>query len=69
MIAAVYGLSSMNYLVVQRYAFFLTFEMLKQYDLPLKNLAEICGFKNLGAFSTFFKQVYGKTPTEWRDKE
>jgi len=34
--------------------------------VPLKNIAEICGFKSLSAFSTFFKQTYGKTPTEWR---
>ena len=35
-------------------------------DMPMKNIAEICGFKSLRAFSTLFKQTYGKTPTEWR---
>ena len=35
-------------------------------QMPLKNIAEICGFKSLRAFSVLFKQTYGKTPTEWR---
>ena len=35
-------------------------------QMKLNHIADICGFKSLGAFSTFFKQVYGKTPTEWR---
>ena len=35
-------------------------------DMPLSSIAEICGFKSLRAFSTLFKQTYGKTPTEWR---
>jgi len=34
--------------------------------MPLKNIAEICGFKSLRAFSILFKQTHGKTPTEWR---
>jgi len=34
-------------------------------DMRLSTIAEICGFKSLSAFSTFFKQEYGKTPTEW----
>jgi AraC-like DNA-binding protein len=29
-------------------------------------LADICGFKSRSAFSTFFKQTYGVTPTEWQ---
>jgi AraC-like DNA-binding protein len=35
-------------------------------DTQLKYIAKICGFKSLGAFSTLFKQAYGKTPTEWK---
>jgi len=35
--------------------------------MPLKNIAEICGFKSLRALSVLFKQTYDKTPTEWRD--
>ncbi len=35
---------------------------------PLKDIAGICGFKSLAAFSTFFRNTYGKTPTEWRDE-
>jgi len=38
-------------------------------NMSLKNIAEICGFKSLSAFSTFFKQEYGKTPTEWGEEE
>ena len=34
--------------------------------MPLKNIAEICGFKSLSAFSILFKQTHDKTPTEWR---
>ena len=37
-----------------------------QKDIPLKSIAEICGFKSMSAFFTLFKQSYGKTPTEWR---
>jgi AraC-like DNA-binding protein len=37
--------------------------------VPLKNIAEICGFKSMSAFSNLFKQSYGKTPTEWRQTE
>ena len=36
-------------------------------SMKLHTIAVICGFKSLGAFSTFFKQAYGKTPTEWRN--
>jgi len=39
---------------------------LQHRKMPLKNIAEICGFKSLRAFSVLFKQMYGKTPTEWR---
>ena len=37
-------------------------------NMSLGNIAEICGFKSQGAFSTFFKQTYGKTPAEWREE-
>jgi len=37
-------------------------------NMPLKNIAEICGFKSLRAFSALFKQTHGKTPTEWREE-
>lgn len=36
------------------------------HQIPLTNIAEICGFKSLNAFSQFFKQTYGQPPTEWR---
>ena len=34
-------------------------------NMSLRSISEICGFKSLSAFCTFFKQVYGQTPTEW----
>ena len=36
--------------------------------MPLKNIAEICGFKSLSAFSSLFKQTFGLTPSEWREQ-
>jgi AraC-like DNA-binding protein len=35
----------------------------------LSIIAELCGFKSPSAFSTFYKQAYGTTPTEWRKEE
>jgi AraC-like DNA-binding protein len=35
-------------------------------NMSLTMIAEQCGFKSLRAFGAYFKQVYGKTPTEWR---
>jgi AraC-like DNA-binding protein len=57
------------YQLINKYRLNKSVEMMKNPEhqhIPLRNIAEICGFKSLGAFSTFFKQVYGKTPTEWR---
>jgi len=34
-------------------------------NMSLRSISEICGFKSVSAFCTFFKQVHGKTPTEW----
>jgi len=38
-------------------------------NMPLKSIAEICGFKSASAFSMFFRQVYGVAPAEWREEE
>jgi AraC-like DNA-binding protein len=35
-------------------------------NISVNSISDICGFKSLSAFSTFFKQTYGTTPTEWR---
>jgi len=35
------------------------------HNMALRSISEICGFKSLSAFCIFFKQVHGKTPTEW----
>ncbi len=35
-------------------------------NMPLKNIAEICGFKSFASFSTLFKQTYNQSPSEWR---
>lgn len=37
--------------------------------ISLKSIATICGFKSLSAFSAFFKQTYGKCPSEWGDRQ
>jgi AraC-like DNA-binding protein len=39
----------------------------KYRHLRLKDIADLCGFKNADAFGRFFKQTHGKSPTEWRE--
>ena len=38
-------------------------------NMSLSTIAEICGFKSLSAFSKYFRQVYGKSPTEWGEED
>ena len=35
-------------------------------DLNMSEIAEICGFKSLSSYSKYFRQIYGKSPMEWR---
>lgn len=58
------------YNLVNRYRLKKAEEMLNNplsRNMPLKNIAEICGFKSLSAFSNLFKQMYGKSPSDWRE--
>lgn len=60
------------YQLINTYRLNKSVEMMKNpiyQHMQLTNIAEICGFKSLGAFSTFFKQTYGMTPTEWRETQ
>lgn len=41
--------------------------LLKQTDLPIKEIAYACGFSNQQYFATCFKNSLGKTPTEYRE--
>ena len=37
-------------------------------DLPIANVANLCGFSNTNYFSTAFKKELGKSPSEYRKK-
>ena len=37
-------------------------------NMNLSDIAEMCGFKSLSSFSKYFRQVYGKSPTEWMEE-
>lgn len=41
--------------------------LLKQTDLPIKEIAYACGFSHQQYFATCFKNSLGKTPTEYRE--
>ncbi|MFC6180177.1 bifunctional transcriptional activator/DNA repair enzyme AdaA [Lactiplantibacillus daowaiensis] len=41
-------------------------QLLVQGELPIKTVAERCGFQTSAYFSTSFKQAYGQTPREYR---
>jgi len=41
-------------------------QMLTKTDRPLADVAKACGFATTQYFSTVFRQLTGKTPTEWR---
>ena len=37
-------------------------------DIPIGNIAQLCGFENSNYFSTAFKKRFGVSPTEYRAK-
>ncbi len=37
-------------------------------DLPITEIAGICGYSNASKFSAAFKKRFGLTPTEWKNK-
>jgi len=43
--------------------------LLLQTDLPIWQIATACGFSTTGAFCTAFRNVIGKTPTQFRNEE
>lgn len=43
-----------------------SFMLLKETNLPVNEIAEECGFKNVSHFSRTFKKVYGLPPSEVR---
>jgi len=60
------------YQLINKYRLEKSLEMLENsryQHLPLKNISQLCGFKNANTFSMMFKQVYGRTPTEGRKVE
>jgi len=57
------------YQLINSYRLAKAMEMIKDpltRRIPLKSISEICGFKSMSAFSSFFKQTHGVTPSEWK---
>lgn len=44
-------------------------KLLQTSDIPIGNIALLCGFSNLNYFSTTFKKETGLNPTEYRAKQ
>ena len=42
-------------------------ELLRRGDMPMKVIADFCGFENPNSLGKFFKAKTGKTMTNWRD--
>jgi AraC-like DNA-binding protein len=41
-------------------------ELLEQTEKSVKEISILVGYKSMGSFSTMFKKIYSKSPTEWR---
>lgn len=61
------GASPIQYLYEQRLS--AAAEKLAHTGLPIKEIAQICGFANEFHFSRKFKKAYGKNPRAWRMQE
>jgi AraC-like DNA-binding protein len=64
------GMNTTFYSLINTYRLNKSVEMMRDplhRHFHLKNIADICGFKDLSSFCTLFKQAYGMTPTEWRE--
>lgn len=61
------GASPTQYLYGQRLC--VAAEKLAHTGLPIKEVAEACGFANEFHFSRKFKEAYGKSPRVWRLQE
>ena len=42
-------------------------ELLEQTEKSVKEISTLVGYKSMGSFSTMFKKIYSKSPTEWRN--
>jgi AraC-like DNA-binding protein len=42
-------------------------ELLEQTEKSVKEISILVGYKSMGSFSTMFKKIYCKSPTEWRN--
>jgi two-component system response regulator YesN len=42
-------------------------ELLEQTEKSIKEISTLVGYKSMGSFSTMFKKVYSKSPTEFRN--
>ena len=59
-----FGCSMKSYIVSQRIK--RARDLLRLSNMPLKNIAEQCGYSNEGYFCTAFKKLTGMTPGEFR---
>ena len=41
---------------------------LRQTSLPIEDIAHMVGYNNIGYFYKIFKENYGMTPADFRDK-
>lgn len=61
------GMSPMRYyssLKVER-----ALELVSQTELPLQEIALACGFASLATLAKKFKQTFGMTPSQWRERK
>lgn len=60
------GLTINSYLKNKRIEY--SIHLLKDSDIPINDLASKSGYNNISHFNRVFKEVTGKTPTEYRSK-
>jgi len=41
-------------------------ELLRDSTLPVRRIAELCGFKNVTRFQVHFRRIVGQTPAQFR---
>ncbi len=42
-------------------------ELLEQTEKSVKEISTLVGYRSMGSFSTMFKKIYSKSPSEWRN--
>lgn len=62
-----FDISPKQYLIKQR--LYHAEEELKNTNSPINEIAGKCGFENIAYFNTYFKNKYGKTPSEYRTEQ